>query len=63
MNPRIIVIVLDPIPLPQFEVLAKRAAAMLNREPDEIVLSPALAKAHNARFAFGVADLLPKESE
>lgn len=63
MTPRIVVLVLDPIPLSQLGELGKRAAAMLNREPDEIVLSPALAKAHNARFAFGVADSLPKESE
>lgn len=63
MTPRIVVIVLDPIPLNQLEALAKRAAAMLNREPDEIVLSPALAKAHNARFAFGVADPSATESE
>lgn len=63
MNPRIVVLVLDPIPLHQLEALAKRAAAMLNREPDEIVLSPALAQTHNARFAFGVADPSPTESE
>ena len=63
MTPRIVVLILDPIPLSQLEALAKRAAAMLNREPDEIVLSPAIAAAHNARFAFGVADPSPTEPE
>ena len=54
MSPRIVVLVLDPIPFNQLEALTKRVAVMLNRVPDEIVLSVELAQAHNARFAFGI---------